>query len=260
MRRFFYLVILILSVNLAYGSVVHKADSATIGPPKAKAVAVKVKVDTSDDVHVRAFDQAALSKYAENPEFKYKGPVVGQSWLDRFFAWLRDKLAHLFTFTVGKDISWLGVVFNIIMLTLLIGGVLALIYFILKAGGIDLRDIFSRRSTATAVPYSEFFEDINAIDFDAEIENAVAKHNYRFAVRLLYLKSLKHLSDAGLIKWEIDKTNTQYIYELQNADQRTEFGSLTRQFEYVWYGEFMIDNQIYDSIANSFRNFNRQKA
>jgi hypothetical protein len=143
------------------------------------------------------------------------------------------------------------------MLLLLIGGVIALVYFILKSGGVDLRDVFKRRPAATAVPYSEFFEDINTIDFDAEIENAVSRHNYRFAVRLLYLKCLKQLSDAGLIKWEIDKTNTQYVYELQNSDRRASFSALTRQFEYVWYGEFIIDNNIYGSIANSFREFNR---
>ena len=62
-----------------------------------------------------------------------------------------------------------------------------------------------------------------------------------------------------MIAWEIDKTNTQYIYELKDQEQRTAFSSLTRQFEFVWYGEFMIDNQVYLSIAGAFRNFNQQK-
>jgi len=251
MHRFIHLVIFLLSVSLAQGAVTVKADTAK----KHARPALHIKVDSAGDIQIRTFDKESLKKYSRQPDFNYGGPVVGPSWLDRFFAWITDRLDHLFVF---RGLSYIGVIFNILMLLLIIGGFIAVIYFVLKAGGINLQDIFKRRSTATAVPYSEFFEDINAIDFDAEIENAVAKHNFRFAVRLLYLKSLKQLSDAGLIKWEIDKTNTQYIYELQNNDQRSAFSSLTRQFEYVWYGGFMIDNQVYNSIANSFRDFNRK--
>jgi hypothetical protein len=253
MRKLFYLVIFALSVNLASAAVTLKPDTAKV----QHHLPLIVKADSTTDVQIRSFNKETLKKYSEQRDFQYGKPVETETWLDRFFAWLLHRFDHLLNY---RGLSVIGIVINILMLLLIIAGVVTLIYFVLKSGGINLQDIFKRKSTAAAVPYSEFFEDINAINFDAEIENAVAKHNYRFAVRLLYLKCLKQLSDAGLIKWEIDKTNTQYIYELQNAAQRSEFGLLTRQFEYVWYGEFLIDNQVYSTIANSFRDFNRSKA
>jgi hypothetical protein len=126
--------------------------------------------------------------------------------------------------------------------------------------GINILGIFRRKSATAPIPYSEFFEDINEINFDTEIEKAIAKHNYRFAVRLLYLRCLKKLSDGGLIEWQIDKTNSTYINELTDQRQREAFGILTRQFEYIWYGEFGIDGQVYKNIDSSFQDFNKQVA
>ena len=105
------------------------------------------------------------------------------------------------------------------------------------------------------MPYDESVENIYAIDFNAEIDKAVTQQNYRLAVRLLYLRSLRQLADAGLIHWDVNKTNTIYINELANAEQRLAFKLLTRQFEYVWYGEFIIDAQIFTKITALFNNF-----
>ncbi len=106
-------------------------------------------------------------------------------------------------------------------------------------------NIFRRKSLSANLPYSESLENIHEIDFDAEIEKAVSQHNYRLAVRMLYLKCLKQLSDATLIKWQPEKTNSAYINELNDVVKRTAFKLLTRQFEYVWYGEFAIDGSTF---------------
>jgi len=243
--RLLYLILFILAINAAQGSVQKK--------PEHKAAAV-VKVDTSSHVNIRSFDKATLKKYSDRPEFKYNSGNEELSWWDRlwirFWAWFWS----LFMF---KGLSVLGVILNIIEILLIVAAVGGLIYAILKAVGMDPRTLLSKTPPPT-VPYSEFFEDINTIDFDTEIEKAVAAHNYRFAVRLLYLKCLKQLSDAGVIAWEIDKTNSQYLYELKNDEQRSAFGLLTRQFEYVWYGEFSINDAVYNAIAHSFSDFNKR--
>jgi hypothetical protein len=110
------------------------------------------------------------------------------------------------------------------------------------------------------LPYSESLENIHDINFDGEIEKAVTQHNYRLAVRLLYLRCLKQLSDAELIKWQIDKTNSAYINELSNQEQRKVFKTLTLQFEYVWYGEFAIDAPVFKNINTLFQDFNKDIA
>jgi len=245
--RLVYLILLLLTINVAHGAVPKKTV------PKTPAI---VKIDTSSSISLRSFDKASIKKYSSRPEFQYNDTREGLSWWDRLWIRFWRWFWSLFRF---KGLSVLGTIINIIEIIAIVAAVGALIYAILKAVGMDPRTLLSKTSPPT-VPYSEFFEDINTIDFDAEIEKAVASHNYRFAVRLLYLKCLKQLSDAGAIAWEIDKTNSHYIYELKNDDQRNAFSLLTRQFEYVWYGEFSINDAVYNTIALSFRDFNKGAA
>lgn len=253
MRFYLYLILFILGINTCFGAE-KKAQPAK----HEKAV---LKVDSASAVDVRYFDQSALKNYRSKPEFNYKEAAADISWWERFWRWFWDWLGHLFRFGTGKGtVTFWTVVFKVLQILLLVGGVVALIFFIFKAQGINLLGIFRKKTTSAPIPYSEFFEDINAINFDAEIENAIAKANYRFAVRLLYLKCLKHLSNAGLIDWQIDKTNSAYISELKNQQQQDAFRMLTLQFEYVWYGEFLIDQQAFKNIDSSFRDFNRQVA
>ncbi|MEO6850628.1 MAG: hypothetical protein ABI203_03555, partial [Mucilaginibacter sp.] len=152
-----------------------------------------LKTDTSAVVNIRHLDSAALKAYSKQPEFQYHEEGADISWWNRFWKWFWNWFFHLFDFSSKRGLGILGIIWEVIELLLIAGGAVALVFFILKSTGINVFNIFKRKPTTTPIPYSEFFEDINTIDFDTEIENAVAKHNYRFAVRLLYLKCLKKL-------------------------------------------------------------------
>jgi hypothetical protein len=250
MRVFLYLVFFILSVETGYGSVIKQV---TLKHEKAL-----LKTDSSA-VDLKHFDKSALNKYSKQPEFQYKEASTDISWWTRFWRWFWEWISQLFNFGSKNATVW-GIFWQIIEVILLVLGVAAFVFLILKSQGINILNAFRRKSTVAPLPYSEFFEDINAINFDEEIENAISKHNYRFAVRLLYLKCLKRLSDAGLIEWQIDKTNSTYINELTNDEQRTAFRLLTHKFEYIWYGEFLIDSQVYQNVNTSFQDFNKRVA
>lgn len=120
---------------------------------------------------------------------------------------------------------------------------------------VNLENIFNRESSSAAISIKESLTDIHKITFDEEIARALLQQNYRLAVRLLYLGILKHLNDVRLIEWEIDKTNAEYVGELKNAEQKKVFGGLTRQFEYVWYGDFPLDQQTFREISSRFKDF-----
>jgi hypothetical protein len=200
-------------------------------------------------VAVRPFNKAALDVYRHQNEFRYGGGYVGESWWTKFWRWFW----HLFSNDDKK--AALGL-FDIILKYVFIGlGVAALVFLIMKLIGIDAFNVVKRKSLLTTLPYDEAVENIYAIDIDAEIEKAISQQNYRFAVRLLYLRLLRQLSDSGLIHWDITKTNSIYVDELTNAEQRIAFKMLTRQFEYVWYGQFIIDAQVFKKISTLFADF-----
>jgi len=116
----------------------------------------------------------------------------------------------------------------------------ALIFVILKLLEVDVTHAFGRSPRRAALDYATESEDIHALDFPALLAEAEAAGNYRLAVRLGYLQALKQLTDAGHLEWQPDKTNLAYEQELPAGPLRTAFAEVSRQFEYVWYGELTL--------------------
>jgi ABC-type dipeptide/oligopeptide/nickel transport system permease component len=251
MPRYFYVFLVLILTNLSI--------SFASKPAKAATPSLTLKTDSST-IRVRNFIKDSLSAYSKQYEFQYiDGMGPGPSLWTRFWRWFW----HLFDFLKFKHYatgSFLSIIFNFLKYLFIILGLSALVFFILKMAGIDMFALFSKKSKTAALPYSESLENIHEIDFGLEIEKAVSQHNYRLAVRLLYLRSLKQLNDASLIDWQPDKTNSAFIDELNNPVQKDTFRVLTRQFEYVWYGEFPIDGNVFDRINLMFHKFRSEIA
>jgi hypothetical protein len=237
-RLFKFLFVVVLTLFMAGGGFAANK----------KHLPAKVVTDTSK-LQLKKFNEQAIEKFRTNKDFNYHGPGAsyGMSLWERFWAWIwntiTSTLAH-----IPNGGSFLLYFF----LTVAVG---FLVYFILKSAGIDPIGIWQGNAKKIDLPYTESLENIHEINFDAEVEKAISQHNYRLAVRLLYLKCLKQLSDSNLIHWQIDKTNSAYLFELTEPTQKQTFGLLTTQFEYIWYGNFSIDQQAFGTIYSLFQDF-----
>lgn len=100
-------------------------------------------------------------------------------------------------------------------------------------------------------------ENISDTDYEALLTRAIQHSNYRLATRYYYLSSLKKLSQKELIKYDKDKTNTEYQFELKNKELRTKFSYLAYIYDYVWYGEFPVDQVQFNIIENNYKSFIR---
>lgn len=219
-----------------------------VKPLAAVKKAAILRTDSSN-VQLRKFDEQAIKKYSAKPEFVYDDvlPKTLSLW-DKFWRWFWRWVSEFFS---GKATG------NIIKYVL-IGLVIAIVVFIvIKVIGLDLK-LFSGKSKKMDIPFTETLENIHEIDFDEELEKALQSGNYRLVVRLLYLKTLKQLTDKSLIDWQPEKTNQAYVAELADEQYKLEFSKLTKQFEYIWYGEFFIDRNTFEPIQQSFQQFNQQ--
>ncbi len=115
-----------------------------------------------------------------------------------------------------------------------------------------------RRSSTknTPAPLAEEETITAESDFDRLIREAVQQRNYRLAVRYHYLQTLHQLAQKNYVQLAADKTNYQYVRELADVTKQNEFASLTLNYEYVWYGEFAIDEIQYIKIKTGFAAFN----
>lgn len=229
---------------LLQSSFSHAADTAQVSvkPP------VVVRLD-SNLLRTRHFDAKQLKAYQNEKAFSYDelAPASESIW-ERFWKWFWRLVESLFgNETSGKVLKYI-----------VIGAFVALVTFlIVKLAGIELFQ-FSKKSKALAVPYQEVQENIHEINFNEEIESATAKGNYRLAIRLLYLLSLKKLTDRQLIHWLPEKTNQAYLDEIENEPTKSGFAMLTRQFEYVWYGDFQLNKEAFLTVRLSFEQFNSE--
>lgn len=222
------------------------ASFITQKPVVKKALPV-LQTDNSS-IQIRKFSSSALNEYRQQREFKYEDhPGEAESMWDQFWRWFWYQVDNLMS---GK------VTGNLINLLFILLGSSALVFLVLKLMGMDMMQIFTGKNSTPEIPYHENLENIYEISFDAEIEKAISNRNFRLAVRLLYLNLLKKLSDAGAIKWQQDKTNQAYLQEIQNPEQQQKFSLLTRQFEYIWYGNFKVDQEDFQQIKASFQQFN----
>jgi len=102
-------------------------------------------------------------------------------------------------------------------------------------------------------------DDIFAIiNYQLELDKAAASGNYRFGVRLLYLRLLRNLADRNIINYTQDRTNFDYLAQLQPTGYYTDFFRLTRHYEYSWYGQFPLEQDKFIIIRKEFENFDKR--
>jgi hypothetical protein len=128
-----------------------------------------------------------------------------------------------------------------------------IVLVILKLTNTGVSTLFSGRTRTPETTDATLEDvDIHAIDYEKQIKEALAKGDYRLGVRLWFLRTLKTFSDKQLINWKIDKTNSDYFYELSGTTYQGEFGEVSKVYDYIWYGEFPVDENSYAKAEDKF--------
>ncbi len=181
-------------------------------------------------------DSLELARWQEDPRFDYDRELMGggQNLLDwlwsTFWEWIDntfDKLAESKSFTYA-----------------LIVCCIALVAFILWWVFEKHPSLFMRNDDNGSLDYDTQQDTIYGVDFDTAIDDAVAHGDYRQAVRLVYLQTLKKLSDEGRIDWQPSKTPMQYMRQMDSQP----FCGLSRHFIRVRYGNFEATEQLFHEM------------
>lgn len=207
-----------------------------------------LQIDSSKII-VRSFDENSLQKFRHDKDFQYlQLSEPAKSMWERFWDWIWQHIIDIMRTKKGKNTVWT---------ILFLAGASAVVFFIMKVMGMNKGGLFGR-SSGSSLNYFSDEEDINSISFDEAIKNAVADKNFRLAIRLLYLQTLRQLSDKGYIEWQKDKTNHEYISEVAGRAWQPLFKKVTYNFEYAWYGEMNVSDEDFQNMHIQFQQFNNQ--
>lgn len=135
----------------------------------------------------------------------------------------------------------------------IIGGFVAFLIIFLSNSNVSLFRKKDRRIDDDSAV--EETEDIFAINYQKEIDKAAAAGNYRVAIRLMFLRTLKNMAERNIIRYQPDRTNLDYLMQLSSTTYYNDFFRITRHYEYSWYGHFEVNQESYQLIKKEFENF-----
>jgi hypothetical protein len=175
-----------------------------------------------------------LERFRDSGEYDYGRELVAPDfnvleWLYREFNDLLNKMLNSETMVYLEPKFWL-----LVAIVLLIA---AIAYYLIKRP-----QLFRSAEKEEPLDYEVTEDTIYGVDFEKEIGKAAERSDWREAVRLSYLKTLRWLSDNEKINWRASKTPTQYTRELASSEFRT----LTNHFMRVRYGNFNATRDLFD--------------
>lgn len=125
-----------------------------------------------------------------------------------------------------------------------------LVYILLNEGGTGL---FSTKQNRKLNNYEDITaENIENADINRLMKDAENNNNYRLAIRYYYLLILKTLSLKNHIKFEDDKTNAEYLNEINEKPFNKKFAYTSYLYNYIWYGEFPLNSDKYNKAKHNF--------
>jgi hypothetical protein len=143
--------------------------------------------------------------------------------------------------------------FGYLMWFIIVGGFVAILVWFLMSGNVRL---YQKKATQIIGEKDELnTENIFDIDYGTEIQRAINNKDYRLAIRLYYLSLLKELAQKAIINYKQERTNSDYVLQLRETSYYKEFFNLTRNFEYAWYGQFPVSEEVFQSIRGRFQTF-----
>lgn len=198
------------------------------------------------DLRQAAFDSAAIGELEALPEYDYDRTVNEQElWWDRFKRWLGYQLNRLFGTRLGTAIT------RNLHYLILAAAILIVVWFL-------RRRLFSPMLVAephVARRVRELNVAPSSLDLDALLEQAEQQEDWHGALRIHYLKMLKHLVDEGRIRWQPENTDEDYLRQLKDPDERSRFRELSFLFRWAWFGDLSVDAERYHAWAPDFVRF-----
>lgn len=197
-------------------------------------------------VQLRVPPTEHIERYVADERFIYGNEQVGETLLTRIQRWLWDKI-----FDIIRT-PWVRTMLEITFYLTFIIVLLALLNQLVKG---NIKAAFTGKTPGRRITFGEEEQALPQEDLDRLLREAVSNKDFDRAVKILYQKSLKKLADAGLISWQPDKTNHEYLTEIASHPVYTSFRELTRYYEYVEYGDFHIQGNVFQSIQQNYKDF-----
>jgi choline dehydrogenase-like flavoprotein len=186
----------------------------------------------------REVSQRQLNSYLKNPDYAYANDP--EYWREE----APRKPGVISKFLFSRAFLW-------IIFILIIGIVFYGVYQLAKENNFKWMTRKVRKKEVGEVKL-KLDEDV---DFETAIHKYQQEGNYRFAIRYMYLKLLRTVREKGQIAIRDSSTNADIARALGNHPGADDFRYLATAYEYIYYGDFIPQEELFMKLAKKFEDF-----
>lgn len=192
--------------------------------------------------------------------FEYKERKIEQNFKNKYegkkFNYtekVKEKKTRNWNFpTINLSASF----FKFMLYFLITIGILIIVYQVLKNNS---SFSFNGKKNKVKVKLTDEFplenpENIEELNFEFLVNQAKKDNDYRKAIRFYYLWILQRLTEKNLIKWNKNKTNYEYLIELKQNPIQSDFSNNSYIYDYIWYGNFELNDEEFKKAEYYFQN------
>ncbi|MCC8146690.1 MAG: hypothetical protein LIO93_09715 [Bacteroidales bacterium] len=194
------------------------------------------------------FDQEKYNNFKSQKKFDYYQQFKEDDsrWLNdlerKLYRWLKEHFSPNLTKKQFDNVLLFGAILFLVLLVVILYIYKPSLFYLERKKKLD---------------YRIEDEEIENLNLDKLISQALENEEYAKAVRWKYLKVLQALNEKELISFDPNKTVNEYVYEITRNDLRADFKELSRRFAYYRYGNgeasLVVFNE-FDELSTKFLN------
>jgi len=224
----------------------------------AFADTVNVQTDQTEITKIK-IPKENIQQYKNNKDFDYELKESKTNIFVKIINWVKRKikaaLYKILTWLIGAKSA--GKVMQYILKSLPYVAVLVFTYllfrFLIGANLINLKR--NKNISLNQVYFSEDEKLIKEENLAQLIQKSIQNKDYRAAIRYYYLNILKNLMNNQLIDWKPEKTNYDYVKEIDETKLKEQFKNLTYIYDFIWYGNHKLSETDFYKLEQDFKQF-----
>ncbi|WP_431244611.1 DUF4129 domain-containing protein [Flavobacterium sp. P21] len=248
MNKIFFILLFVFNCSFS------NAQDSIVAEEPPKMASIKytekdIQIDSAT-VEPKTFEKKFKERY-KGEDFVYEVKPPEKTLWDDFLEWLARLFSKIFTFSDHKSsVNFVAILFKTLATILVVVFIFLIVKALINKEG---QWIFGRNSQKKNIYYSDIEKNIHLLDFEKLIAENIQSGEKRIAIRYYYLWLLKVMAQNNYIDWDIEKTNSDYLYEIKSPAHKEEFTYLSYLYNYIWYGEFEINEPIFLKAENRFK-------
>ena len=198
------------------------------------------------------FDEEKMDSLKQDPDLDYTEKIEKENWWTTFKRYLSLQWQRLMEWLFGDFDAPVALKYFLQVLPYLLLGLILyfIVYLFLKLNPAAPDLNFGK---APDLLLDEDEKIIRSRDIPGLIQKALAKNNYRLAIRYQFLFVLQQLSEKDLVIYDAAKTDEEYLAEIKDGQLKDQFKKVNRIYDFIWYGNFQTDQQNYLKIERDFQ-------